>query len=69
MQLLVFLVPGLWGAWRGWQGLKLVFRPTFFLAAVAMLAPLMCGKGGWICSYGLLWPGWYLIATMSREPA
>lgn len=68
LELLVFLVPGLWGAWRGWQRIKLGFRPASFLVTIAMLAPPMCGKGGWMYSCCLLWPGWYLIATAIRGP-
>lgn len=68
LQLLVFLVPGLWGAWRGWQRLTLGFHRTSFLVIIAMLAPLMWGKDGWMYGCWLLWPGWYLIATAKRRP-
>jgi hypothetical protein len=63
LQLLIFLVPGLWGVWRGRRDLRLTFRWAIFLAVVAMLAPLMWGKGGWMYGCWLLWPGWYLAMT------
>ena len=66
-QLLIFVLPELWGVWRGRRDLQLSLRWAFFLAAVATLAPIMWSKGGW---YGcwLLWPGWYLAATSRRRP-
>ena len=69
LQLLIFLVPGLWSAWRGRQDPRLSFPWAAFLTAVAMLSPLMWGKGGWMYGCCLLWPGWYLTATARRRPA
>lgn len=62
VELLIFVLPGVWGVWRGRRDLRLGPGWAFFLAIVAMLAPLMWSVGGW---YGcwLLWPGWYLAAT------
>jgi hypothetical protein len=68
LQLLLFLVPGLWGVSRGWRELRLSFRGAVFLATMAMLTPLMWGKGGWMYGCWLLWPGWYLAATAKRRP-
>ena len=68
LQLLVFLIPGLWGAWRGRQHLRLGLSRPLFLAAMTMLTPLMWGKGGWIYGCCLLWPGCYLAATAKRGP-
>jgi hypothetical protein len=66
LRLLIFVLPGLWGVWRGRRDLRLGLGWAFFLAGMATLAPLMCSKGGW---YGcwLLWPGWYLAATARRK--
>ena len=69
LRLLIFLVPGLWGAWRGWRDMRLGLRWALFLAATAMLTPLMWGKGGWMYGSWLLRPGWYLAATARRKPA
>jgi hypothetical protein len=63
LRLLVFVLPGLWGAWRGQRDLRLRLGWAIFLAAIAALAPLMWGKGGWMYGCWLLWPGWYLTAT------
>jgi hypothetical protein len=69
LQLLIFLVPGLWGAWRGRQHLRLGLGWALFLAAMAMLTPLMWARGGWMYGCWLLWPGWYLAATARHGPA
>jgi len=69
LQLLIFLVPGLWGAWRGRQRVQLGFSCAIFLVAIAMLAPLTCGTGGWMYGCWILWPGGYLVATATRRPA
>lgn len=66
LRLLVFLLPGLWGAWRGRQQPRLGLSLAVFLAAAGALAFLMSGKGGWIYSSSLLWPGVYLTATARR---
>jgi hypothetical protein len=68
LQLLLFLVPGLCGAWRGRRDQRLGFRWAIFLAAMAMLTPLMWGTGGWMYGCWLLWPGWYLTATANHRP-
>jgi hypothetical protein len=67
-QLLIFLVPGLLGAWRGRERLRLGFSCTIFLVAIGMLAPLSCGTGGWIYGGLFLWPGGYLVTTAIRRP-
>jgi hypothetical protein len=69
LQLFIFLIPGLWGAWRGRQDMRLGLRLALFLTAIAMLAPFMWARGGWIYSCWLLWPGLYLAATARRGPA
>ena len=63
LQLLIFLVPGLWGAWRGWRHLRLGRSWALFLAAMAMVTPLMWSRGGWMYGCWLLWPACYLAAT------
>lgn len=68
LQLLIFFIPGLWGAWRGRRDLRLGLGWALFLASMAMLTPLMWGKGGWIYGSWLLWPGCYLAATAKRGP-
>ena len=67
LRLLIFLVPGLWGVWRGRRELRLGLGRAVFFAAIAMLAPLMWGKGGWMYGWALLWPGWYLAARAWRK--
>jgi hypothetical protein len=69
LQLLIFLVPGLWGAWRGRQNLRLGLGSALFLTAIAMLAPLMSTRGGWMYGCWLLWPGCYLAVTARHRPA
>jgi hypothetical protein len=67
LRLLIFVLPGLWGVWRGRRELRLGLGWAVFLAAMATFAPLMRGKGGWMYGCWLLWPGWYLAATARRE--
>lgn len=68
LELLLFLVPGLWGVWRGRQELRLGLGLAVFMAAMGTIAFLISGKGGWIYGGSLLWPGWYLTATARRRP-
>jgi len=67
LRLLIFVLPGLWGVWRGQRELPLGRRRAAFLAVMAALTPLMWSKGGWMYGSGLLWPGWYLAATARRK--
>ncbi len=67
LQLLVFLVPGLRGAWHGWRDLRLGLPRAVFLTSMAMIIPAMWGKGGWMYGCWLLWPGFYLAATAKHS--
>jgi hypothetical protein len=67
LQLLIFLVPGVWGTWCGWKRVHLGLGWALFLGSIAMLAPSMWGKGGWMYGCCLLWPGWYLVVTAKRR--
>jgi hypothetical protein len=69
LRLLIFVLPGLWGGWRGRRDSVLAPGWAVFLAAVAMLAPLMWGKGGWMYGCSLFWPGCYLTATARWQKA
>ena len=64
-RLFLFLAPALWGVACGRQKVQLRFEWAVFLAATAMAVPLMLDKGGWY-GLGLLWPGWFLLATARR---
>ena len=66
LKLLIFALPGLWGVWRGRRELRLGLSLAVFLAAMGTLAFLISGKGGWMYSCSLLWPGLYLTATARR---
>jgi hypothetical protein len=69
-RLFLFLAPALWGVAAGRRKARLRFGWAVFLAATAMLVPLMLDKGG-CYGLGLLWPGWFLVAKARRvgEPA
>jgi hypothetical protein len=69
LRLLVFLIPALGGVWRGRRELRLGLSFSVLLAATGALAFLISGKGGWMYSSSLLWPGWYLLATARHGPA
>jgi hypothetical protein len=65
LRLFLFLAPALWGVAGGRQKGRLGFGWAIFLAATAMLVPLMLNNGG-LYGLGLLWPGWFLVATARR---
>jgi hypothetical protein len=67
LRLLVFVLPGLWGVWRGRRNLRLGLGWAVFLAATATLAPMMWSKGAGMEGCWLLWPGLYLAATARRK--
>jgi hypothetical protein len=67
LRLLIFVLPGLWGVCRARRDPRLGLGWAVFLAAIAALAPLMWGNGGWMYGCWLLWPGWYLAATARRR--
>jgi hypothetical protein len=67
LRLLIFVLPGMWGVWRGQRDQQLQLAWAVFLAAVAMLVPFMWSRGGWMYGCWLLWPGWYLTATARRQ--
>ena len=69
LQLLIFLIPGLCGAWIGRKQLRLGFSCAILLVVIAMLAPMTCGTGGWIYGCWFFWPGAYLVRTAIRRPA
>ena len=69
LRLLIFLLPGLWGVWRGRRDLPLSLGWAVFLTAVAMVVPFTSGIGGWKYGCWLLWPGLYLARTARRAPA
>lgn len=69
LELLVFVPPGVWGVWRGCRVQRLDVSLAVFLAAVGTFAFLISGKGGWMYSCSLLWPGFYLTATARRRQA
>ena len=66
LRLFLFLAPALWGVVAGRRKARLGLGWAIFLASTAMLVPPMLDKGGWY-GLGLLWPGWFLVATARRE--
>ena len=67
LRLLIFVLPGLWGVWRGRRELRLGLGMALFLASMGTLAFFASGTGGWMYGCSLLWPGWYLAATAKRQ--
>lgn len=65
LRLFLFLAPALWGVAAGRRRVRLGVGWAVFLAATAMLVPLMLNKGGWY-GLGLLWPGLFLVAKARR---
>ena len=66
LKLLIFLIPGVWGVWRGRRELRLGLGVSVFLATIGTLALFISGKDGWVYGCWLLWPGWYLAVTARR---
>ena len=67
LRLLIFVLPGMWGVWRGRRQLRPGLNVALFLASMGTLAFVVSGTGGWIYGASLLWPGWYLAATARRR--
>jgi hypothetical protein len=66
LRLLLFLAPALCGVAWGRRKMRLGFGWAIFLAATAVLIPLMWDRGGGLYGLGLQWPGWFLVATARR---
>jgi hypothetical protein len=68
--LLLFLLPAVWGAYRGLQIAQIRLRSALMLAAVitVLTVPAWSNKGSWIPNWALSWPAWYLVATASTNP-
>jgi len=66
--LLLFLVPAIWGLWRGLRITRIKLSSALFLAVAvtALTVPTWSGKGPWIPNWALSWPAWYLVATAGR---
>lgn len=67
--LLLFLVPAVWGVWRGLR-VKRMERSSAMVVAVGMTVLMICmwmSRGGWALNWVLMWPAWYLVAMARRE--
>jgi hypothetical protein len=66
--LLLFVLPAVWGAFRGLQiaRIKLSSAVVLAIAVTALTIPLWSSKGPWIPNWALSWPAWYLVATARR---
>jgi hypothetical protein len=69
--LLLFLLPAVWGVYRGLQIAQIRLRPALILAASITLLtlPTWMSKGSWIPNWALSWPAWYLVAMAWRGEA
>ncbi len=69
--LLLFLLPAIWGVWRGLRVARIKLGPAVILAvAITVLmirvwgvAHLWSPSGWWMANWLLLWPAWYLVAN------
>jgi hypothetical protein len=66
--LLLFLLPAIWGAFRGLRVIRIERSSAIVLAvAVTVLTiPAWSKTGPWIPNFLLSWPAWYLVATAQR---
>ena len=66
--LLLFVLPALWGVWRGLRITRINLTPAIVLAVTVTLLtlPTWRGKGPSIPDWALSWPAWYLVATARR---
>ena len=69
--LLLFLLPAVWGVFRGLQIAQIKLRPALILAASITLLtlPTWTSKGSWIPNWALSWPAWYLVVMAWRGEA
>lgn len=66
--LFLFLLPAIWGLWRGLRipRIKLSSAIVLAVAVTALTIPTWGSKGPWIPNWALSWPAWYLVATAWR---
>jgi hypothetical protein len=69
--LLLFLLPAIWGVWRGLQIAQIKLRSALILAAgiTLLTIPTWTSKGSWLPNWALSWPAWYLVAMAWRGEA
>jgi hypothetical protein len=67
--LLLFLLPAMWGVWKGLQiaRIKLSSAIVLAVAVTALTIPMWSRKGAWIPNWALSWPAWYLVVTARRS--
>jgi len=67
--LLLFLLPAVWGAYRGLQiaHVKLSAAIVLALGVTVLTIPAWSGSGPWIPNWALSWPAWYLVATARKS--
>jgi hypothetical protein len=65
--LLLFLLPAIWGVWRGLRiaRIKLSSAIVLALAATVFLIPSWRSGSSWILTL-LSWPAWYMVMTARR---
>jgi hypothetical protein len=69
ISLLLFLAPGIWGAWRGLRGVRIGFKTALALAVTATVLTIPVWMGQWVFVLALIWPGWFLVARICQQPA
>jgi hypothetical protein len=57
--LLLFLVPAIWGVFRGMRTNRIKLRWAIVLAVATTMAMIPT----WALNWVLVWPAWYLVAT------
>ncbi|MEO8128259.1 MAG: hypothetical protein ABJF23_13995 [Bryobacteraceae bacterium] len=67
--LLVFLLPAVWGVYRGLQIARIRLGAAVILAVgvTVLTIPAWSSGGPWIPNWALSWPAWYLVATARRS--
>jgi hypothetical protein len=67
-ELLLFVLPAIWGVWQGVRGRPVTRRTALTLAITATALAIPGWTGPWIFILALIWPGWYLAAASRKRP-
>lgn len=68
-ELLLYLPFAIWGGWMGLRRTRISSATALALAGTATVLAIPAWTGPWILAVELIWPGWFLVATASKQPA
>jgi len=67
-ELLLFLLPAIWGAWRGFRGKRIQYGLAVTVAAISTVLAIPGWSGQWMYLLALIWPAWFVVAASRKRP-